>query len=300
VLGYIVGGGLTEAFGWRAVYAVNAPIGVVLFVAVLVVVPSLPASERQRRLDLVGALLLVAAVMGLIVGASLFQRPNGLTAAVGALVAGTLLTVAFVFQQGRSKTPLIPHDAMRTANLRTGSVLSFLNTATTSSAGVLATLLLQQHLGFSALQAAFTLMPFSLGVIGGSVLSRPLAMRLPDGALSGVGLGGIAAGNAILALTAGSVAGIVVGVAIAGAGLGIAAVAATSLGTRVPADLTGSATGVLNTAAQLGTALGVAALVSVAAIADQPTGTAIAWAGGALIAAAAGLSMVMTRSGRRT
>jgi MFS family permease len=165
----------------------------------------------------------------------------------------------------------------------------------------LATLLLQQHLGLSPLQAAFTLMPFSLAVIAGSVLSRrPLAVRLPDRRLCCLGLGGIAAGNLILALTAGRIPGLVAGVVVAGAGLGIAAVAATSLGTRVSDDLTGSATGLLNTAAQLGTALGVAALVTVASIASPPTGTAIAWTVAAAIAALAGLIMLTARTDGET
>jgi MFS family permease len=85
-------------------------------------------------------------------------------------------------------------------------------------------LLLQQYLGLSPLQAAFTLMPFSLAVIAGSVLSRPLGARLHDRRLCGVGLGGIAAGNLVLAITAGRVAGLVAGAVVAGVGLGIAAV----------------------------------------------------------------------------
>ena len=74
----------------------------------------------------------------------------------------------------------------------------------------------------------------------------------------------------ILALTAGTITGVVAGVVVAGLGLGIAAVAANSIGTQVDDNLTGSAAGLLNTAGQLGTALGVAALVTVASMA-QPT-----------------------------
>jgi predicted MFS family arabinose efflux permease len=235
--------------------------------------------------------------MALIVGASLLERPGLRSIGLGSLAAGVLLILAFVAQQRRASTPLIPPAAARSRNLRNGSLVSFVNTATTSSAGVLATLLLQQHLGLSPLQAAFTLMPFSLAVIAGSVLSRPLAARLPDQRLCSLGLGGIAAGNLVLAVTAGRIAGLVAGVVVAGAGLGIAAVAATSLGTRVSDALTGSATGLLNTAAQLGTALGVAALVTIGSIASPPTGTAIAWTAGAATAGLAGLIMLTARTG---
>jgi predicted MFS family arabinose efflux permease len=203
--------------------------------------------------------------------------------------------VALVGQQRRATTPLIPRAAVRSPNLRAGFLLSFINTATTSSAGVLATLLLQQHLGFRPLQAALTLMPFSLAVIAGSALSRRLSARLSDRRMGSAGLGGIAAGSLVLAFTAGSVAGLVAGVVVAGLGLGIAAVAANSVGTRVREELTGSAAGLLNTAAQLGTALGVAALVTLATVAPQPTGTAIAWATGAAAAAVTALTMLKSR-----
>jgi MFS family permease len=292
VLGYVLGGVLTDAFGWQAIYAIYAPIGAFLLAAVSRCVPSVAAPDRDRRLDLLGAVLLVAAVMALIVGASLVERPSLRPVGLGSLAVGVLLIVAFVGQQRSASTPLIPPAAVRSRNLRNGSLVSFVNTATTSSAGVLATLLLQQQLGLSPLQAAFTLMPFSLAVIAGSVLSRPLAARLPDQRLCSVGLGVIAAGNLLLAITAGHITGLVAGVVVAGLGLGIAAVAATSLGTRVSDALTGSATGLLNTAAQLGTALGVAALVTIASIASPPTGTAIAWSAGAATAALASLSML--------
>ena len=297
VLGYVIGGVLTNVLGWQAIYAVYAPLGAFLFAGVFLWVPNLGALDRRHRLDLVGAVLLLAAVMALIVGASLLDRPDLRSVALGSLTVGVLLTVIFAGQQHRAHTPLIPAAAARSKNLRSGSLVSFVNTATTSSAGVLATLLLQQHLGLSPLQAALALMPFSIAVIAGSMLSRPLGARLRDQRLCSVGLGGIAVGNLILAVTAGRIAGLVAGVVVAGVGLGIAAVAATSLGTGVRNELTGSATGLLNTAAQLGTALGVAALVTVASIASPPTGTAIAWAAGAATAGLTSLIMITARTG---
>jgi MFS family permease len=298
VLGYIVGGVLTDSFGWRAIYAINAPIGIILFAAVVLSVPGVAASDRRRRLDLPGAALLIGAVMALIVGASLLDRPGTRPLGAGSLALGVVLVVALVGQQRRATTPLIPRAAVRSPNLRAGFLMSFINTATTSSAGVLATLLLQQYLGFRPFRAALTLMPFSLAVVAGSALSRPLSARLSDRRMGSAGLGGIAAGSLVLAFTAGSVAGLVAGVVLAGLGLGIAAVAANSVGTQVGEELTGSAAGLLNTAAQLGTALGVAALVTLATVAPQPTGTAIAWAAGAATATVTALIILRSSRGR--
>ena len=73
VLGYVVGGVLTQTMGWRAIYWINVPVGLVLLAGVLVAVPAL-ASQPEQRLDIPGAALLVGAVMSLIVGAALLER----------------------------------------------------------------------------------------------------------------------------------------------------------------------------------------------------------------------------------
>lgn len=284
-LGLLVGGGLTDLMGWRAVFWVNVPVGLLLAAAVRAWVPATRPAGRIR-LDLGGAFLLIAAVMALILGASLAEDPHRRVLG-GLLVAGGVaLGVAFAVAQRRARDPLVPRAALASANLRAGTVVSFVNTATTSSAGVLATLLMQRELGVSAVGAGLALLPFSLGVVAGSALSTPLGARLTSRRLAALGLAGVAAGNVLLAVTYGGVPGILAGVAIAGVGLGVASVAATAVGTDVPDALTGSATGLINTSAQLGTALGVAGLLVLAAGVDRPwPGTAVAWAAAAAGAA---------------
>jgi len=288
-LGLLVGGVLTDLLGWRAVFWVNVPVGIALVVAVRLVVPrSVPDPERPR-LDLAGAALLTGAVMALIVGASLAENPGARLAGGLLVAAGLAAGAGFVAQQRRAGGPLVPRAAFDSANLRTGTVVSFVNTATTSSAGVLATLVLQRELGISAVGSGLTLLPFSLGVIIGSVLTKPLGARLTARRLAAAGLMGIGAGNLLLVLTYGGVAGIVAGVSVAGIGLGAASVAGTAIGTDVADALEGTASGVLNTGAQLGTAVGVAALLLLA----DGAGAAAAWAVAAALAAFTALTLLV-------
>jgi MFS family permease len=299
-LGYLVGGLLTDSSGWRAVFWVNIPAGLLLLIAItLVIPPSVP--ERADRVDGVGALVLIAAVMALIVGASLVEDPARRVPGGILVAAGVGLGAAFAVQQRRARNPLVPAAAWAAANLRTGTAVSFVNTATTSSAGVLATLVMQQQFGISAVRAGLLLLPFSLGVIAGSALYAPLSPRLSTRRLAAVGLAGIAAGDLLLALTYGSIRGIVAGVIVAGTGLGIASVAGNAIGTDVDESLHGTASGVLNTGAQLGTALGVAGLVVLAVMLDRPwPGTALAWTVAAALAALAALVLVVRDHGSRT
>ena len=278
--GLLVGGALTDALGWRAVFWVNVPVGIALAAAVWLVIPRSAPDEDRPRLDLVGAALLTGSVMALIVGAS-FGWPL--------IIAGLVAGAGFLVQQRRAAEPLVPRAAFASANLRTGTVISFVNTATTSSAAVLATLALQEDFGVSAVGAGLALLPLSLGVVAGSALTKPLGARLSPRRLAAVGLTMIGVGCLVLVLTYGSIPALVAGVCLAGVGLGVASVAGTAIGTDVAGDLSGTASGVLNTGAQLGTALGVAALLLLAAAFAEPsTGTVVAWA------AIAGLASVTT------
>jgi MFS family permease len=299
-VGLLVGGVLTDALGWRAVFWVNVPVGILLVVAVRSVIARSPVAHPRPQLDLAGAALLTGAVMALIVGAAAAENPRTRVAGGLLAAAGLLIGAVFLAQQRRARAPLVPRAAFASANLRTGTVVSFVNTATTSSAGVLATLVLQQQLGVSAAVAGLSLLPLSLGVVAGSALTKPLGSRLTIRRLGAVGLGGIAAGNLVLVLTYGSVAGIMAGVALVGAGLGVASVAGTAIGTDVEESLGGTASGVLNTGAQLGTALGVAALLVLASAlgAEGGLGTSVAWATAAALAAATAFGLAKrVRSG---
>lgn len=293
-LGFLAGGFLTDLWSWRSIYWINLPIGVALLVGLTATVPSPPRQEQRHSLDLAGAALLVVAIMAVVVGASMVERADLRSWGTGAVAVGLLLAAAFLLQQRRAAEPLVPRHALTTPNLRTGTVVSFVNTATTSSAGVLVALYLQQQRGASPLEAGLSLLPFSLAVIVGSALAGPLARRLTGRRLASLGLAAVAGGAGVLAATQGSQTGILSGVVVAGAGLGIAAVAATSIGTDVPDDLTGSAAGILNTGAQLGTAIGVAALVTLAATLPPPSiGTPVAWAAAGALAAATAVTLAV-------
>ncbi len=282
--GFIVGGVLTQFVGWRAVFWINVPVGILLGVGVLATIRPLPPIGAGRRLDVLGAALLVLTVMAVVLGATALGLGATRILGVGSLILAAGLAVLFAVRMRRARDPLIPPSAFRSPPLRAGTLVSFVNTATTSSAAVLATLELQNTLGLSPVAAGLSLVWLSLAVIGGAALARPLSARMRSPYVGALGLGSIAAGNAVFALTAGIVWGVVAGSVVVGTGLGLASVAGTTIGTSVPDDLVGVATGVLNTGAQLGTAVGVAVLTVLAAT----TSASVGWAVAALAAAAVG------------
>ncbi|WP_020076978.1 MFS transporter [Cryocola sp. 340MFSha3.1] len=280
--GFLVGGLLVQAFGWPAVFWVNLPLAVALTIGTLATVTGVREPTEEEPVDALGAALLILTVMAVIAGAAWIEQPATRMIGVAAVGAGVVLAVLLGIRLRTARAPLIPAAAFRSRPLRQGTLLSFVNTATTSSTAVLATLFLQERLGIDPIAAGLTLMALSVAVILTSTSTRSLLKRLSAYAVCGMGIAAIALGCLLMALTVGTWWGVFVGVALAGAGLGLSSVAATTIGTTVPDDLAGSASGILNTGAQLGTALGTSALVLVASVAGVGAG----WAAAALLAAA--------------
>ncbi len=289
--GFVVGGIVTDLASWRFVFWGYLPLAGGLAAAIVWSVPRDRDADPARSLNLAGSAAFTAAVMAFVVGTALITQParrivGGLLLAVCVVLAG-----AFVLIDRRAAAPLLPPRLLAYARLRQGAGGSLLNTATTSSVLTLVTLYLQNTLRRSPLEAAATLLPFSLAVIGGASLSAALLRRYRPQLVVTLGLTGIAAADLALIPSAAAPLAVAVCAAVAGAGIGLSSVATTGLGTDVETYWRGSASGIINTASQLGTAIGIAVLLLIAA---ATTGTpapgtpapAIAWAVAAAVAAA--------------
>ncbi|MDT4901413.1 MAG: hypothetical protein QOJ78_2343, partial [Pseudonocardiales bacterium] len=211
---------------------------------------------------------------------------------------GVVLSILFALVERRSAEPLLPGAAIRNRRLRVGAAVSALNPASTSSAITLVTLYLQDTRGASPAAAGFALLPFSLLVVlAAGVASARLMRRAGPRVAAAIGLGLIAVSDVGLLSSSTAVWLLVVSLGFGGVGLGLASVAATTIGTAVPEELAGTAAGVLNTTAQLGTSLGVAVVVLIASsTADLAFGGApLGWICAGALAAAGAAVLVMRR-----
>lgn len=198
-LGPSLGGLLLATAGWRWLFLVNAPLGVLALVLVRQHVPrdrAVPSTER-RAFDYVGTLLL-AASLGAYALAMTFGRGRFGTVNVGLLLAAALGVLAFIHVQARSASPLIQF-----AVLRNGALGAQLLTSLVSSAVVMATLVvgpfyLARGLGLTSalVGAALSVGPFVSAVT--AVPAGHLADRIGARGATLLGLLGMAAGSASL------------------------------------------------------------------------------------------------------
>ena len=273
--GQAIGGILVTAnlFGsvWRPVFLVNVPIGL----AVLALAPkAVPRDERQgaaRRLDLPGLVVLAAAVCLIVLPLLLGHQenwPGWLLACIG---VGCALAVLFVFIEravaARGGDPLLTLSVFRSPGLPSGLVSLSLIVAGYGGFLFIFAIHLQTGLGYSALRAGLTFVPFAAAFGVCSFFWRGLPARWhyllpPAGCLLA------AAAYAVLALEARG--GATIGLApqaflvVTGAALALAFSPLLTLAlVRVPRDLAADASGLLTSAFQLSQAVGVAVFGSV-------------------------------------
>ncbi|MBM9508145.1 MFS transporter [Streptomyces sp. KK5PA1] len=277
-VGPLLGGVLIQAFGphegWRWVFYVNLPIGLAALPLAHRLLPAPPAGHGERGrsdLDPVGVLLLGSGTAVLLLPFVQEQQWHGgekwllIPAALALLAAFTGWERRYALRG----TPVVDLTLFRMQSYGLGVLLSLVYFAGFTAIFFILTLYLQNGLGYSALEAGVSIMPFALGstvaaTIGGRIVNRygrPLVA---------VGLGMVVAGLLGTALAAHLDTGRTVGFATAGpllfAGLGSGLVIApnqTLTLSQVPVARAGSAGGVLQTAQRIGSAAGIAAVGSV-------------------------------------
>jgi EmrB/QacA subfamily drug resistance transporter len=298
--GLLAGGMLTTWLGWRSVFLVNVPVGVVAgLLSLRLVAPSAAPTRTGRELDLPGALLVVA---GLVTGVyALAGTPAhgwGSPRTLLLLAVSIGLLAAFAAVERSARRPLLPPETWRSRSLVAGAVVMLGATGILVGTFFLNTLYLQEVAGASALRAGLEFLPLA-GVIGlGAHLTSRLLPRVGSRVLAVAGLVLMGAGALLLSgvsAQAGYVTGLLPGLLAIGAGTGLVFPAASVTAmSDVPADRTGLASGLMTAAHEIGAALGVAVFSAVAtAAAAAGGGFAAGYRHGFAVAAglAAGLAL---------
>jgi EmrB/QacA subfamily drug resistance transporter len=283
--GPILGGALTSGIGWRWVFIVNVPIGVL---AVWI------ASTKMRnqkdpgatRLDVLGLITFAAGMflleLGLIRGNSLGWSSGPIVA----MFAGSAAAfAAFVLVELRQTRPMFDLSLFRKPGFSGVSAGTFAIGAGMFGLLPYLTLYLQNDLGYSPIQGGLRLLPLTVLAFLVPFVLRGPAQTLPPGVVLGAGLV-ITAGGIAAMLAVGSSSGwtvLIPGLVLCGIGCGIAnpAIARVGLGV-VPPERSGMASGISNTFRIAGLATGVAAL---GAIFQQRITTSLSASAGAHAAA---------------
>jgi EmrB/QacA subfamily drug resistance transporter len=259
-LGPAVGGVLLAAGGWRLLFLINVPFGLLGMVAGLLLIPRSRDLAGRTRFDWLGVLLFVPAVVALMGAVSLGNDVGWTSAAlVGAMAAGSLLAALFVLRERSAPAPMLDTRLFRSVSFSAGVASGLLSYLVMFGILLVIPFFLERALSLGSGRTGLELavMPVFLGLVA------PFAGRLADrvGArpLTVSGMLLVAVTLAVLALSHPGQGTLVVGLAFVGVGLGLFTPSNNAaIMSSARQQESGVASGVLNMTRGIGTALGLA------------------------------------------
>ncbi|WP_042421237.1 DHA2 family efflux MFS transporter permease subunit [Streptacidiphilus anmyonensis] len=266
--GVLLGGVLTQAWGWPWIFYAVAVGALLVLAAVLAVVPK-QQPRASGRFDLLGTATVTVALTALVWSLTT-ARGTGWTdpSVLGGFAVAAALLTAFVLVERRHPNPLLPPRLFRTGRVASGNLLMALLGSVWIALFFFLPLYQQQVLGSSPLATGLGQLPLAFANMLGSTLASRVSRRLGATATVTAALLTEAAGMLWLSRISahGSYAADVVGPSILiGLGLSVAFVQLTALSVEgVPGQDAGLAGGLVNTTRQVGGAVGLAVLATLA------------------------------------
>jgi EmrB/QacA subfamily drug resistance transporter len=272
--GPVVGGLLVNA-SWRWVFLVNIPIGVLALVVAARIVPSSRDLTATRLPDLLGAVLLTAAIGGLALG--LVKSPewgwtSGRTTASFVVAAAGLLV--FWWRSSVHHTPIVQPGLLKVRAFAWSNVTAIAFSAAFAAGLLGAVLWLQEVWGYSALRTGLAIAPGPVMVPLFAALTQRFASRVPPGRVAALGCALFGGAYGLLLLVIGPspsyATQFLPAWLIGGVGVGLALPTIMSAATvDLPPASTATGSAVINMSRQVGAVLGISVLV---ALLGQPAG----------------------------
>ncbi len=266
IAGPVVGGAIAQGLTWQWIFWLNVPIGLLVIALILRRVQE--SFGPHTPLDIGGLLSVSGAALGLVWG---LVRGNsagwGSLEVVATLVAGVLLTVAFVVWELRVRTPMVPMHFFRLRAFSAGNTANFLLNASLIGVMFFLAQFFQTAQGYGPLGTGLRLLPLTATLLVIAPIAGILVNRVGERLLVSLGLLLQAIGMAWIALIAApglpySV--IIAPLIIAGCGVSLALPATqNAVISSVKAGDIGKASGTFSMFRQLGGAFGVAILATV-------------------------------------
>lgn len=270
-IGPFLGGWLVQAVSWRLIFYINLPLAALVVAVALARVPESRDREATGRIDVAGAVLITAGLVGLTFGliegpADGWAGPTVLAALIGAV----LLLGGFVARERRAESPMLPLSLFRSLQFTAANVVTFVLYGALGGALFLLPIQLQQVSGYSALEAGVSLLPVTALMLTLSARSGALAARIGPRAQMSVGPVLVGAGLALLTRVGSAgdyLTEVLPAVLVFGLGLAVTVAPLTTTAlTAAPSRHAGMASAVNNDVARAGGLIAVAVLPAAAGI----------------------------------
>ncbi|HEY9287359.1 MAG TPA: MDR family MFS transporter [Candidatus Dormibacteraeota bacterium] len=178
ILGPLVGGLITDHWGWRWVFYVNIIPGLIALVLLTFLLPRI-AGRGRVRIDWLGIALLIAGVVPILIGLTWagITYPWGSVQVVGTLVGGGIILAIFALWENHAEEPVLSLHLFESRAFTVAVCLSFLMGVALFGTLTFLPLYAQGVLGYSAQDAGLVLSPLMLGFVLSSLIGGQLTTR---------------------------------------------------------------------------------------------------------------------------
>jgi len=178
LIGPAIGGVITDTIGWHWIFFVNIPIGLVVFAVIWRTLPTVRPAAAKPRIDYLGATVLVAALVPILIGLSNKQSGAWADATVGGLIAaGLAITAAFVWIELRSADPIVPIRLFTNRSFTISVIAMFMASMAFFTPVVFLPRWFQVVEGATATQSGYQILALLGGLIVSAILSGQLVAR---------------------------------------------------------------------------------------------------------------------------
>jgi EmrB/QacA subfamily drug resistance transporter len=264
LLGPTLGGFFTQHLHWTLIFWINLPLGALAFFMSNAALKRLPRHERPHELDILGAVLLVAATVTLM----LALHDGGTTYAwgspqiLGVLTLSFVLWLLFVWRIRRAHEPLIPLSILGNKVVSRGTVAAACGMGAYIGLSIYLPVYFQSARGLSTTASGLGLIPLMVGTVGGATIAGQLMGRITHyKRIPAIGLCVATLGALVLTLYADDLPLALFEVVLAFISIGLGTVLPTTtvaIQNAVELHQLGTATGTMNFFRQLGSAVTVA------------------------------------------
>ena len=267
-VGVLLGGLISAGPGWPWVFFINVPVGAIVLIGLLRILPPLPPQAGARaRLDVLGAILVTGAT-GLAIYALTIAGEIGWTAPRTLIVAGIAIVLYLLFGwwQNTTRSPLMNLSLLGRRPVFAGVFVLGIATALMVAVFFLGTFYFQQYAGYGPLVTGLLFLPIALATMAGAQLAGRLVGKLGARGLGALGMIVGAVGLFIPAIWSTTLL-TTIGISFGALGIGMLFVVAsvTALGQVAPEEA-GIASGILSTFHEIGASVGVATVSSIAVV----------------------------------
>jgi EmrB/QacA subfamily drug resistance transporter len=178
VLGPILGGYVTDTFGWPWIFFVNVPIGLISLFVCWRLLPPIKHPESGRNIDYVGAVLFATAIGPILVGLSNKRSLDWTDPWVGGLIVlGLVMVGVFLWWESRAADPIVRLSLFRNRTVTISVLSMFLAAFGFFGAIVFLPQWLQVVRGMGATESGLNLLPLVMALIVGATVSGQVVAR---------------------------------------------------------------------------------------------------------------------------